>query len=182
METLSICKKLFPDAQVICSMDRGGRGKGWAIRKGVLASCHDIIVFLDADMDIHPRMIKRLLPFLEDYDIVVGCKGISGLPLSRKLITLASRIYIKLLFWLDVDTQSGIKAMHKHAITLWKTNGFAFDMEFLATAKKKGLKMAEVNIIAQVSKKKSLGVLCDTLGESLRIWYRLSFRKEEMKK
>jgi len=172
-ETLRVAKALFPDAQIIISPDNVGRGKGWAVRKGLLASLGDVIVFLDGDMDIHPRMIKRLLPFLEDYDVVVGGKGIGGFPLHRKLITLASRIYIKCLLWLDVDTQTGIKAMRRDAVLPWICTNFAFDMEFLYIAKKRGLKLIEVPVEAVVSKSKGPKVLIDTLLESLRIWRRV---------
>lgn len=172
-ETLRITRELFPDAQIIISPDNVGRGKGWAVRKGLLASLGDIIVFLDGDMDIHPRMIKRLLPFLEDYDIVVGTKTLKGITLHRKLITLASRIYIKLLLWLDVDTQTGIKAMRRDAVVPWICTNFAFDMEFLYISKKRGLKLIEVPIEAVVSKSKGLKVIWVTLLESFRIWRRV---------
>lgn len=175
-ETLRTIKSLFPEAQVIISPDAIGRGKGWAVRKGLLASCGEIIIFLDSDMDIHPRMIKRLLPFLEDYDIVVGCKGIGGMPLARKILTVASRVYIKILFWLDFDTQSGLKAMHKHAVLPWITDSFAFDLEFLTLAKRRGLKITDVPILAKITKGKSMRVIWRTLVDSLKIWFQLLYR------
>jgi len=172
-ETLRHVRDLFPDAQVIISPDDLGAGKGWAVRKGVLASLGDIIIFIDGDGDIHPRMIKRLLPFLEDYDIVVGTKTFDGFPLHRKLITLLSRIYIKLVFWLDVDTQTGLKAMRRDAVLPWLTPGFIFDVEFLYQAKKHGLKIIEIPIQAKVSKEKSVKVLWQALVDSLKIRWRL---------
>jgi glycosyltransferase involved in cell wall biosynthesis len=180
-KTIREAKALFPDAQIIVAEDKKGLGKGWSVRKGLLASCGGVIVFLDGDGDIKPRMIKRLLPFLDDYDIVVGGKGIGGMPLDRKIITLASRIFIKCLFWLDVDTQTGIKAMHRDAVIPWISDSFAFDMEFLAIAKKRGLKMIEVGIEATISKKKSIKVLWQTLVSSLKIWFRLFSRSAEAK-
>ena len=158
---------------MIISPDDKGRGKGWAVFKGVAAACGDIIIFIDGDMDIHPRMIKRLLPFLEDYDIVVGTKTFDGMRLSRKLVTLLARIYIKLIFWLDVDSQSGLKAMKKEAISAWESKRFMFDVEFLVKAKRKGFKIIEIPIKATVIRSKSIKVLWAALLDTFKIWWRL---------
>jgi len=175
-ETLRVIRDLFPDAEVIISPDDKGQGKGWAVFKGVAAARGDIIIFIDGDMDIHPRMIKRLLPFLEDYDIVVGTKTFDGMRLSRKLITLLARIYIKLIFWLDVDSQSGLKAMKKEAISAWGSKRFMFDVEFLVKAKRKGFKIIEIPIKATVVRSKSIRILWAALLDTLKIWWRLRLR------
>ena len=172
-ETLRVTRELFPDAQVIIAPDDKGQGKGWAVHKGICAAEGDILVFIDADLDIHPRMIKRLLPFLEDYDIVVGTKTFKGMRWSRKLITLLSRIYIKLVFWFDCDSQSGLKAIRKDALCSWKTPRFMFDLEFLVKAKKRGLKIIEIPIDARVIRSKSLKVLWLALWDTLKIKWRL---------
>ena len=171
--TLALTRKLFPDAQIIISPDDDGKGKGWAIRKGILASKGDVIVMLDSDGDIHPRMIKRLLPFLEDFDIVVGAKNYTGMPYSRRIITLLSRIYIKIMFGLSFTTQTGIKAMKKEVIPYCETTGFMFDLEFLTKAYRKGFKIIEVPVIAKITKGKSIKTLWRALMDSLKIWWRL---------
>lgn len=174
--TLRTAKALFPDAQIIISPDEAARGKGWAVRKGILASLGDTVVLLDSDGDIHPRMIKRLLPFLEDFDIVVGVKNYTGMKLSRKILMLLSRAYIKIAFNLDFTTQTGIKAMSKRAIQRWDSNGFMFDLEFLAKAYRSGLKIIEVPVIAKSTKTKSWGVIWKAFVDSIKIWYRLLYR------
>jgi glycosyltransferase involved in cell wall biosynthesis len=175
-ETMRDVYKLYPAAQVLLSSDVAGRGKGWAVKKGLFASLGDVVVFLDSDGDIEPRMIARLLPFLDDYDIVVGTKTLDGMRLHRKIITLLSRIYIKIMFWLDIDTQGGIKAMHKSAIEPWVTSGFLFDVEFLYRAKQNKMKIVEVPIKAHITKSKSAKVLLDALIDSLQIWWRVRWK------
>ena len=170
------CRLLFPQAQIIVGKDVLGNGKGWANKKSIFFSLGGVIALIDGDMDIHPKMIKRLLPYLDDYDIVVGTKGIKNIPLKRKVITILSRIYIRLLFGLKVDTQTGIKVFKRYKIPEWFTSGFSFDMELLAKAQRRGIRIVEVPIEAKVSKSKSIKVLFKTLLESLKIWYRLSFR------
>jgi len=172
-ETTYVCRRYFPDAQIIRATDLEGRGKGWAIREGLKKAEGDIICFLDADMDIHPRMINRLLPFLVDYDIVVGSKGIERGLFTRRLLTYLSRIYIRLLFGLRVHTQTGIKLYKREAIPEWKSDGFAFDIEILSKAKKNRFTMIEVPIDATIKKGMSLRAILKTFRESLKIWFQL---------
>jgi glycosyltransferase involved in cell wall biosynthesis len=178
------CQEMFPQARIIVGNDPSGKGKGFATLEGVKHDLRfipwkpeDIVVLIDGDGDIEPRMIKRLLPFLEDHGIVVGTKGIGGLPLRRKLITIVSRLYIRLMFNVHVDSQTGIKAFRTGLIPWWQSEGFLFDVELLAKAKRNGVKIIEVPIeIVSISKTKSWRVLWSTLVDSLKIWYRLSFR------
>lgn len=162
---------LYPDARVISVVDEQGKGKGWSIRKG-LEQIEDesSVVFIDGDMDIHPRMIARLLPFMDDYDIVVGTKDIKQLPFRRKAVTVLSRIYIRLVFGIHIDTQTGIKVFRsKKVIPRWKTDGFAFDIELLKKAKDFGFSMAEVPIEAVITKRMPVKTIWKTLIESIKI-------------
>lgn len=172
-ETTYVCRRYFPDAQIIRATDLEGRGKGWAIREGLKQAEGEIIVFLDADMDIHPRMINRLLPFLDDYDMVVGSKGIERGLFTRRLLTYLSRIYIRTLFGLRVHTQTGIKLYKREAISEWKTDGYAFDIEVLAKAKRNGFTMIEVPIDATITKGMKWSAILKTLWESLKIKFLL---------
>ncbi len=170
IETIKgIIPTYFPLAQVIVVDDIDGNGKGWAIRQGLKKAVGEIIVFLDADMDIDPKMIKRLLPFLEDYDIVVGTKKIDKGLMSRRILTMLSRLYIRLMFGLRVDTQTGIKLYKREVLKDWVTNGYAFDIEILAKAKKEGYTMIEVPIDATITRKISFKVMFKTLLDTLKI-------------
>lgn len=184
------CQEMFPQARIIVGEDPTGRGKGFATLEGIKHDLRfipwkpeDIVVFIDGDGDIEVRMIKRLLPFLEDHGIVVGTKGLKGLPLRRKLITIASRLYIRIMFGLTIDTQTGIKAFRTGVIPWWTSEGFLFDVELLAIAKRNGVRMLEVPIeVVSISKTKSWRVLWLTLMDSLAIWFRLCFPSVRAKK
>jgi len=164
-------EELFPGCQIIISCDRYGHGKGWAIREAMEHATGHYIAFLDGDGDIPARMFKRLIPFLDDYDIVVGRKDYSG-GLFRKIITLLSRIYIRLLFNIG-DSQTGIKIFKHYALPRWKTDGWLFDVEILARAKKLGFTICEVPVYATISKKVYAKALWKTLLESWRIKWEL---------
>lgn len=168
-EVINELERLCPGCEVIIAVDRDGRGKGWAVRTALSKAKHDIICFLDGDMDIHPRMIKRLVPFLYDYDIVVGRKQIRGI-LSRRLLTRLSRWFIQFLFELNLDTQTGIKLFRRSAIQPWKTDGWMFDLEILAKAKQAGARIIEVPVEAVVERKMAGRSVLKCFWEALRIW------------
>lgn len=162
----------FPSAEIIIATDRDGRGKGWAMRQAFNICKGDIIVFIDGDMDIHPRMIWRLLPFLMDYDIVVGKKQVRGIP-SRRILTRLSRLFIHSLFNLGIDTQTGIKAFHREALLPWSTNGWMFDLEILALARRAGSEIIEVPVEANIERKMSGRSVVKCFMEAIRLWLEL---------
>lgn len=172
LEMLAETEKLYPNAQIIVSNDRHSNGKGWAIRQGIQEAKGDIVCFIDGDLEIHPKMIKRLIPFLEDYDVVVGVKPISGL-LSRRILTYLSRIYLALFFSLKVDSQTGIKLFKKEALCEFYNNGFLFDLEILSVAKQNGFRMIEVPIEANVTRRMKAKSIWNTFKESITLWLEL---------
>ena len=173
-EMMQEVEDLFPNnCQVIVSSNRQALGKGWAVREALKQSSGEFICLLDGDGDISPKMIKRLIPFLSDYDIVCGVKPISGI-WSRRILTYFSRLYIATLFGVKVDTQTGIKLFKRHAITEWYNNNWLFDLEILSLAKQKGMSMIEVPIeFTPGNKKVKLVSIWKTFKESVTLWLEL---------
>lgn len=170
-------ERIVPGCQVIIARDRYGRGKGWAIREALKQATGDTIAFLDSDGDIPPRMLTRLIPFLEDFDIVVGSKRITHAPLSRKILTYLSRIYIRIVFGIAEDTQTGVKLFRREVLRrLWAMDGWLFDVEIISAALAKGYNIIEIPIEAEITRKMSLRSVWRTFIESLRIkWNSISF-------
>jgi len=162
-------EKAFPCEQIIIATDRYGKGKGWALREALKEAKGDIIIFLDADGDISPKMIKRFLPFLEDCDAVIGSKTVVNSPLHRKIITYLSRVYIRLMFALPFDTQTGLKMFRRNILPSWKTDGYAFDIEILNKLKKNKARIIEIPIEASIKGKVSLKMLWRIFLETLKI-------------
>ena len=167
--------------EIIISNDTGCRGKGWAIREAFRASKGDLVAFIDGDGDIKPRMFKRLLPFLEDFDVVVGSKRITHSPLRRKVMTRLTRIWFKILFGVKVDTQTGIKLFKRSALDKlskysWEANGFIFDVEILSTLQSNGCRMVEVPIEAEIRRQLKIKTIVKIFMESLWLKSRLLSR------
>jgi glycosyltransferase involved in cell wall biosynthesis len=156
--------------QIVVFNDRYGQGKGLALREALKEAKGDYFVFLDGDGDITPYEINKLLLYLNEYDVVVGRKQPCG-SWKRRLLTKLSRLYIRIMFGIGVDTQTGIKVFNYKPE--WCANGWAFDIEILAKAKKSGKRIIEVPITARISDSKGIKVVWNTLLESLIIWYRL---------
>ena len=131
------------------------------------------MAFLDGDGDIQPKMLKRLIPFIEDYDIVCGVKPISGL-WSRRILTFLSRYYIALCFNIKVDSQTGIKLFKRAALCEWYSNGWLFDLEILSTAKQNGYSMIEVPIdFVKINRRMRMVSIWRTFKESVTLWLEL---------
>ncbi len=156
----------YPRAEILIANDPTGKGKGWALRQGVEKASGWPLIFIDADMDIDFYEITKLLPHLAHYDIVVGKKALPN-RWDRKLLTWFSRLYIRLLFGISVDTQTGLKIFNYKPE--WKTDGWAFDIEILYKAKKLGKTMVEIPIKARVSDSKTLKEIWRTFADSIKI-------------
>lgn len=170
----------FPNShEIIVARDREGKGKGWALREAFEQSHGSEIAFIDGDGEISVRMLSRLLPFLEDFDAVVGSKRITKSPLRRKIMTRVTRIWFKFLFGLKADSQTGIKLFRRSALESlqdgWKANSWIFDAEILARLQRQGAKIVEVPIECEIKKQLAVKTIWKIFCESLWLKYRLSF-------
>lgn len=118
----------------------GNYGKGHALRYGSGYATGEYVVFLDADLDLHPRQIKTFLDVMEttNADAVIGSKrhpkSQLNYPWHRRLMSNAYYLLVKLLFGLPIhDTQTGIKLFRSEVLgkVLPKliVKRFAFDLE-----------------------------------------------------
>ena len=171
------CEKILQPVEIIISNDPDGKGKGWALREAFLQSKGDQIAFIDGDRDLVPRMLLRLLPFIEDFDVCVGSKRLSpSAPLRRKIMTHVSRVWFRLLFGLPFDTQTGIKLFRRKALESlkdWSCNSFLFDIELLYQINSKGLKIIEVPVEADIRRQLPLKTIFSMFFGSFLLWLKL---------
>jgi len=121
------------------------KGKGYAVRYGMVRSRGNIIAFIDSGMDINPNGLSMLLEHFEWYnaDIIVGSKlhpaSKVNYPTQRKILSLGYRLLVKLLFGLAVkDTQVGMKFFRRKVLEdilpRLLVKNYAFDIEILVVA------------------------------------------------
>ncbi len=135
------------------------KGKGHAIRKGMLEAKGVVRVFSDADGSTPVEELDKLLkPLLkENFDIAIGSRYHKdsvvekAQPLFRRAWSrFANGIVQNILLPGIVDPHCGFKAFSKKsAIDLFSqcvTDGWSFDLEVLALAKRSNYRIAEVPV------------------------------------
>jgi len=134
------------------------RGKGSAVRAGVLAAGKAWILFVDADLSIpidQALFLCARAGRAPDVPIVIGSKRAPGsqieYPRLRRLLGGVGHLLISLLVVRGLhDTQCGIKLYRadagKELFSLSRIDGFGFDFEVLFLARRLGYAIAEVPI------------------------------------
>lgn len=168
------------------------RGKGYAVRFGMVRSKGELVSFLDAGMEISPAGIMMLMAHLEWYnaDVIVGSKrhpvSRVNYPLLRRILSIGYHLGVKLLFGVSLtDTQSGIKIFKRNVIEKVLprliVKKYAMDIEMLAVAKSLGYKrIFEAPIEVRFDKKTSRiswKVIINMLIDTLAVFYRLRILK-----
>ena len=164
------------------------RGKGFAIKNGFKHVSGDLVVFMDADLDLHPEQIRILFKHLKkrDADVVIGSKrhpdSEVDYPWYRKILSDVYYFLILILFNLPVrDTQTGLKMFKfkplKEAFGKILVKRFAFDLELLLIIHKLGYKIvdAPVKLVFKPKKFRSVGLkaILEVLWDTIAIFYRL---------
>ncbi len=134
-------------------------GKGAAVRRGMLAARGQIRVMCDADLSMPPEQLPALLaPIIAcKAEIAIGSRYAAGAktdqkqPLYRVLWSrLCNQVIQRSLVPGIRDTQCGFKAFTAEAARdLFKRatiNGWAFDLEILALARRRGFEIAEIGV------------------------------------
>lgn len=153
------------------------RGKGAAVKSGLLAATKPIGMFFDADLSTPLSEIPKLIEPIAngEVDLAFGSRA-----LDRKLIgvhqpwrreqagrvfNLIVRIATGMPFW---DTQCGFKAFRldicRPILEKANTIGFAFDVELLFLAYRAGLRLREVPVRWNHSEGSKVHVVRDSLA------------------
>src|SRR5437667_4531689 len=135
------------------------RGKGAAVRSGLLAAREPIGLFSDADLSTPLTETPKLIEPIAngEVDIAFGSRALDrsliGIhqPWRReqggRVFNLLVRVATGLPFW---DTQCGFKAFRMEAcrpiIEAAKIIGFGFDVELLLLAQRAGLRLREIPV------------------------------------
>jgi len=134
------------------------RGKGAAVRAGVLAARGRTIAFTVADLSYAPDQLVRLLVEAEaGWDVVVGSRKhieTNVLVKGRRLRELSGRVFnvltLGILLGQYRDTQCGLKAFRSDVARLLfsaaRIDGFAFDVELFHLVERYRLSLLEVPV------------------------------------
>ena len=136
------------------------RGKGYAVRQGVLAAAGRDILFSDADLSTPIEEIEKLLPCIArgECDIAIASRALpdSQLPVHqpwyREWMGRTFNKFVQTIIGTSIsDTQCGFKAFRgeaaKKIFGLAQIDGFGFDTEIIYLANKLKFRIQEIGVI-----------------------------------
>lgn len=134
------------------------RGKGAAVRTGMLAGRGRHLLFSDADLSTPIEEIEKLMAAMrEGYDVAIASRALPNSNLAvrqpwyRELIGRTGNLLVRLMAVRGIaDTQCGFKLFSRDVghrlFGAQRVTGIAFDMEVLFLAQRLGLRIAEIPV------------------------------------
>ncbi len=155
--TLAIAQEYASRHANVRVIHEPGRGKGLAVRRGMLEARGEYRFMCDADLSMPIEEVNKFVPpALSGFDIAIGSREVQGAVrydeppyrhLGGRVINLAIRVLI--LRHLQ-DTQCGFKcfraAVAEDLFRRQVLDGWSFDIEVLYLGQRAGYRIAEVPI------------------------------------
>ena len=168
----------------------GPRGLGRSYVDGLrraLASGADLIFQMDADLSHNPEHLPAIAAASADHDVVIGSRYLTGVsvvnwPLHRIFLSAFANRYVRAVTRISVtDCTSGFRCWRREALARLPldsmvSNGYAFIVEMLFEASRRGCRIGEVPIIFIERRQGQSKVSVRVLAESLIVPWRLVFR------
>jgi dolichyl-phosphate beta-glucosyltransferase len=150
------------------------RGKGIAVRRGMLAAQGVYRFMCDADLSMPIEEVNKFLPpVLDDYEVAIASREVPGArrynePSYRHIGGRVINFLIRVLAVRNFqDTQCGFKSFRAAAaldlFSVQQLNGMSFDVEVLYIAQQRGYKIVEVPINWYFSSESRVRLVQDTL-------------------
>lgn len=152
-------KHAAADSRIRLLRNPGNRGKGYAVRHGMLEARGDWVLFSDADLSSPIEEVEDLLEAAAATDaaVAIGSRALdrsmvkthqsAARELSGRFFNVLMRLITGLPFQ---DTQCGFKLYRRDAaravFALQRLDGFSFDVEDLVIAKRLGLRAIETPV------------------------------------
>ncbi|MEO8648979.1 MAG: dolichyl-phosphate beta-glucosyltransferase [Acidobacteriota bacterium] len=178
-DTAEIAKAVLeshPDVRSRVIRYEENRGKGYAVKTGLLESEGDIALFTDADLSTPIEEAPKLIdPILTgEFDLTFGSRALdrsligTHQPWRReqggKVFNLIVRVMTGMPFW---DTQCGFKAFNmqkfRPLLELMLIDRFGFDVEFIYVARLHGLRLEEIPVVWNNDERSKVSVVRDSL-------------------
>jgi dolichyl-phosphate beta-glucosyltransferase len=167
------------------------KGKGYAVRKGMLSASGEVSLFMDADNSTTIDNLDKMIVYInEGYDVVIASIGVKGArsighePFYRRFMGKMGNLFIQLVAVSGIkDTQRGFKIFTSKAVqdifNKAREDKWGFDIEVLAIARRLGYRIKEAPIIWNNSSDSRVSLLSypKTLFETIKIKWNLLSNK-----
>ena len=196
--TAEIVEELQADCANLHLLSRNEKtGLGSAYIAGfnyALERDYEAVVQMDADMSHDPKDVPLLIETIENADLAIGSRYISGInvvnwPLHRLIISYGANIYTRLVTRLPVrDATGGFKCWRREALEAInldgvRSQGYSFQIEMTYRAWLKGFRITEIPIIfvdrtvGESKMTRSIMLEAAVMIPRLRIWKLLGWHK-----
>lgn len=152
--TLEILKQI-PD--IVLRRNLKNHGKGYTVAKGVAVARGNWVLFMDADSSTNIGELKKFLPYVDDYDLIIGSRALndSDVRVRQNIVKVflgrAGNLLIRMLLAPNVkDTQCGFKFFRNKLKILFDKltiEDWGFDFELIWLARKNDFKVKEVPVV-----------------------------------
>jgi dolichyl-phosphate beta-glucosyltransferase len=168
--TVEMVEPLLDGERVRLLRNDANRGKGFSVRRGMLEARGRLRLLCDADCAPSLVSLERLIEAIEDADVVAGSRVATGAevarqqPLRRRLVGWPFIALTRLLLMEPTrDIYCGFKLWRADAaqavFSRQRLDGWAFDAESLALARRLGFRIREVGISWTDRPASKLGIL-----------------------
>lgn len=134
------------------------RGKGGAIKTGMLASRGELVLLSDADFSTPIQEVEKLERWLAEAPVVVGSRAVAGSQIDQRqpfYRELMGKTFNRIIHLLGVrgvrDTQCGFKLLRgdvaRRLASELTIDGFAYDVELVWLARRAGYRVEEVGVV-----------------------------------
>ena len=157
--TLALVRAVMAQWPALRVLDNDtNQGKGYAVRRGMLAARGRYLLFSDADLSTPIAQVERLIAALEaGGDIAIGSRALAGSDVRVRQAwwrQAMGRVFNHIVRLVAVpgirDTQCGFKCFRRdvaHRIfSLLRMTRFSFDVELLWIARQLGYRVVEVPV------------------------------------
>ena len=153
------CAAAYPGrVRVLHRTEKRGLGRSYVdgFRQAVLSDA-DLICQMDADLSHDPQYLPEMVAAAEQFDVVVGSRYVNGIsvvnwPLRRIILSSFANGYVRAITGLKAsDCTSGFRCWRRDALARIDldrmiSNGYAFQVEMLFEAARRGYRIGEVPI------------------------------------
>ncbi len=184
--TADLLRSLQGWDQLTLLFNETNRGKGYSVRRGVLAARGRYIFFTDADLPYDLEALGRFLAVLQEgYDLAIGARDLPGSRFSvprSPLRRLASNVFTWIVRNYAVpgipDTQCGFKGFRRGVardlFQRGRINGYAFDVELVFLARRRGYRIARLPVVLVHNDNSKIRVVRDS-AQMLFDLFRIQF-------
>ncbi len=177
--TIQVAEKVFAEFPEIATSAIGydaNRGKGFAVKTGLLSSKGKIALFSDADLSTPIEELPKLVEPIEnnECDIAFGSRALDRSLIGErqpwrreqggKVFNLFVRTLTGLPYW---DTQCGFKAFNmdkfRPLLNVMQIERFGFDVEFIYVAHNAGLRLKEIPVRWNNDERTKVNIFRDSL-------------------